>query len=324
VHNIIRSPLYDDRYRHTFSGHETFPLRYGWLKKSFDAVAEFADPLSARDIFTDDSAIARFGVGKNMVTSMRHWATACGVLEDAGKGQLLTTDFGNLIFGRTGIDPYLENPASLWLLHWQLASYDVTGKRPNKTTWHWVINHFPGLAFDKDDLIEGLTKLAETRKWSRLAPVTIRNDVDCFLRTYESRPQDRDSIEDALSSPLAELGLIRGHHKRYQLIRGAKRSLPNAVFVFALEQFWRRLGENRTLSFEVIAHEPGSPGRVFLLDESDLAERLLSLEEESIGAFRWSETAGLKQVLRAKPLSDGSLTMILKSYYARRGAKEAA
>lgn len=324
MHNIVRSPLYDDLYRPVFSGHETFPLRYGWLKKAYDAIAALDAAANGRDVFTDDAAIAKFGVGKNMVTSIRHWAAACGVLFDTGKGQLRATELGDLIFGPSGIDPYLENPATLWLLHWQLASYDPARRRPNKTTWHWVINHFPGLAFEKDDLIEGLTKIAEVRNWPRLAPVTISNDVVCFLRTYEGRQSDGDSIEDALSSPLAELGLIRSHHRRFQLISGAKPTLPNAVFVYALEQFWRRLGENRTLSFEVIAHEPGSPGRVFLLDEADLSDRLLNLEDASNGAFRWSETAGLKQVLRVKALSDATLISILRSHYRRRRNKEAA
>ena len=35
---MLRGPLYGDDYRPQFSGHETFPLRYGWLKKAFDAV----------------------------------------------------------------------------------------------------------------------------------------------------------------------------------------------------------------------------------------------------------------------------------------------
>ena len=52
------------------------------------------------------------------------------------------------------------------------------------------------------------------------------------------------------------------------------------------------------MSFEAIAREPGSPGRVFLLDENDVADRLVGLEGVTNGAFRWSETAGLKQVLR--------------------------
>ena len=36
-------PLYEHNYRPHFSGHETFPLRYGWLKKAFDRVAETED-----------------------------------------------------------------------------------------------------------------------------------------------------------------------------------------------------------------------------------------------------------------------------------------
>lgn len=324
MHNILRSPLYEDTYKPTFSGHETFTVRYGWLKKAYDAVSHLSDEATGRDLFTDDSAIASFGVGKNMVTSIRHWATCCGIIADAGKGQIRTTALGDFIFGQRGVDPYLECPATLWLLHWQLAGYHPDDSRPNKTTWHWVINHFPGLSFDREELIEGLAKIGDARKWSRLAAATIRNDVDCFVRTYESRQAERDNIEDAISCPLAELGLIRGRHRRYQLIRGAKPSLPDEVFVYALEHFWRRLGTNRTLSFEAIAHEPGAPGRVFLLDEADLGERLIGLEEASDGAFRWSETAGLKQVLRSRDLSDANLMALLKTCFKRRTTKEAA
>lgn len=324
MHNILRSPLYDDDYKPTFSGHETFTLRYGWLKKAYDAVAALEDGANGREIFTDDSGIGRFGVGKNMVTSMRHWGTCCGIIGDSGKGRIQTTPLGDLLFGRYGVDPYLEYPASLWLLHWQLASYDPTKRRPNKTTWHWVINHFPGLSFDKDELVAGLSKIAEARKWSRLAAATIGNDIDCFIRTYESRPPGRENIEDSISSPLAELGLIRGRHRTHQLIRGQKRSLPNEVFAYALDEFWRRYGTNRTLSFEAIAHEPGAPGRVFLLDETDLAERLLALEDATHGAFRWSETAGLKQVMRVKDLSEAKRNALLTSCYVANAFAGAA
>ena len=50
----------------------------------------------------------------------------------------------------------------------------------------------------------------------------------------------------------------------------------------------------------------GSPGRVFLLDEADLASRLSSLETYTKGRYRWSETAGLKQIIRERPLSDAN------------------
>ena len=66
--------------RPQFSGHETFALRAGWPKKAYDAAAEDAA------VFSGDAAIARFGVGKNMVRSIRHWALAAGVLDEAGRG----------------------------------------------------------------------------------------------------------------------------------------------------------------------------------------------------------------------------------------------
>lgn len=40
-----RGPLYEDAYSPQLSGHETFPLRYGWLKKAFDAVARSEEDL---------------------------------------------------------------------------------------------------------------------------------------------------------------------------------------------------------------------------------------------------------------------------------------
>ena len=61
-----------------FSGHETFALRAGWPRKAYDAA--LVDPA----VFASDDAIARFGVGKNMVRSIRHWALATGMLEEAG------------------------------------------------------------------------------------------------------------------------------------------------------------------------------------------------------------------------------------------------
>ena len=60
----------------SFAGHETFTLRYGWLKKAVDAVHE--DPI----VFTRDDALVRLGVGKNMVRSIRHWGLATGILEE--------------------------------------------------------------------------------------------------------------------------------------------------------------------------------------------------------------------------------------------------
>ena len=46
--------------RPSFSGHETFPLRHGWLEKAYHAVVKHE-----KNPFLEDDAIAEFGVGKN-------------------------------------------------------------------------------------------------------------------------------------------------------------------------------------------------------------------------------------------------------------------
>ena len=64
--------IFDDEYTPRFTGHETFHLRYGWLKKAYDAVKLSDSGEIAENIFRDKSAISHFGVGKNMVAAIRH------------------------------------------------------------------------------------------------------------------------------------------------------------------------------------------------------------------------------------------------------------
>jgi len=78
---MSRGPIFQPEYKPQLSGHETFPLRQGWLKKAYDAVAAEAGKPNSKDIFNSEDAVARFGVGKNMVSSMRHWANCCGIIE---------------------------------------------------------------------------------------------------------------------------------------------------------------------------------------------------------------------------------------------------
>ena len=321
---MARGPLYHPTYKPLLSGHETFPLRYGWLKKAYDATAASAAELNnRRTVFLADDSIARFGVGKNMVASIRHWATTAGIIADlpGGDNQIIPTPLGDLIFGPKGRDPYMEMPISLWLVHWHLAGM------PTKTSWYWAFNHFTAKAFRRDDLVSGLLKLAIHQGWKKAAETTLRRDVECFVQTYVSQPAGaQGALEDNLESPLAELALIRliGKRNDYQFVRGAKPTLTSGVFAYALNSFWNSIGTSRTLSFEMVAHEPGSPGRVFLLDETDLTERLASLESHTRGQFRWSETAGLKQVIRERALSDEQALQFVESDFGQHFSQKAA
>ncbi len=307
--------LKNDQYRPCFSGHETFPLRYGWLQKAYRAVNGALSPKDAIHMFRDPESIARFGVGRNMVGAIRYWATGSGILDETTEG-LVTTWLGEMLFGEHGIDPYLEEDSSLWLLHWHLAA------RPHLTSVYWLFNEFRGGSFVRQDIVAALLTLAQERAWSRVASTTVDRDLQCLLRTYIG---GRGS-SDAGDSILAELGLIRPMEKqRYRLSRGRKPNLPNVVFLFCLNEFWGNFAPTQnSMSFENVVYAPRSPGRIFLLDEDDIVERLAQLEEVSGGTLVWSETAGLRQIIRSGNRSVDTERSILRDALASAHVREAA
>ena len=79
-------PTISDKINASFSGHETFPFRYTWLKKGVDAVDTIRENPT---IFADDDATITLGVGKNMVRSIHHWCQVAGLIElgDAMRSQ---------------------------------------------------------------------------------------------------------------------------------------------------------------------------------------------------------------------------------------------
>lgn len=320
---MARGPLFQNDYRPQFSGHETFPLRHGWLKKAYDAVEATEGDAENKSVFLGDDAIARFGVGKNMVASMRHWGSAAGILtESQGSPVIRTTEVGRMLFGPRGLDLYMEHPATLWLVHWRLAAH------AEKTTWFWAFNHFPSPTFEREHLVKGISRLAYNCGWTRAAVATVKNDVACFIRTYvPQQPSGQAGNDDALESPLTELGLIKPIGKRdgFRFVRGPKSTLGDGVFVWSLLDFWSRYSKKAaTLSFEAIAHEPGGPGRVFLFDENDVADRLAGLDDATGGRLRWSETAGLKQVVRDPDLNFETALSYVEADYTGARRRDAA
>ena len=316
-------PLHKPSYRPHFSGHETFPLRYGWLKKAFDRVAETeGNPGNKHDCWGDE-AIAQFGVGKNMVASIRHWATSCGIIVEPDKeNSVKTTTLGRKLFGNKemdGFDPYMEHPATLWLIHWQLAS------QKEKTTWFWAFSHYSPVTFTRNLFVQKLGRLAQDRAWPRVSNTTIKNDVACFIRTYAARQAaGKTGHDDVLESPLTELGIIKALNEKdgFRFVRGPKSTLGNGVFIYALLDFWDRYYRAaNTLSFEAVAYESGGPGRVFALEENDVVDHMTTLEDVTRGKLQWSEAAGLKQVVRNIDINEDTKFEYLLPDYDRASIK---
>lgn len=277
----------------SFAGHETFSLRYGWLKKCVDAVT------ARQDFFSHDDAVVALGVGKNMVRAVRHWGLVTRVIEEVhgtrGR-QLAVSALGGRIFGDGGVDPYLEDPRTLWVLHWMICTH------PDRaTTWRWAFGVWGRHAFTRDELRAALRTLAIG---ARATDATISRDVEVFLRTYLPPRAARGApLEDALDSPLVELQLLREDpvEGRCEFVRGTKPSLDDTVVAFAVLDYWERTNaHSESMHVDALVHGHGSPGRVLCLDERSLVERLEFAEAWSRGALLYDQTAGLRQLRRKR------------------------
>lgn len=300
-----------------FSGHETFPLRQLWLKKAFDEVLRrtYFDSVS-KQIFAEEDAIVRFGVGKNMVSSLRFWAVACNVLEEQNDSYKVT-HVGDAIFNKIyGLDPYCEHISTVWLMHWFLAS------TPDKTTtWYYLFNHISQPVFDRDSIGKALSTELENQK-IKISPATLKRDIECCIRSYLPRVNS-DSPEDLSEPLLGELGLIAHNFKdSFEFRRGSKRSLHDGIFGYALLDYWQRLEATRSvMAFDRVAHNYGSPGQVFKIDENGITDRLASLENITNGQIQWTEQAGLRQVT-LKNNTDKSIESLKKKLLALAYSKD--
>ncbi len=301
-----------------------------WLKKGVDAVIE--DP----DVFSSQEASVTLGVGKNMVDSIRYWCRVSGLIETVSRqpGVFVPTELGEAFFGKDGFDPYLDDPATLWFIHWQIATHINQA-----TTWYWAFNIFKENRFTFDTFITELSKWASQQRVSKrpVSDNTFRRDVTCFIRTYCASPDSFNAalVEETFACPLVELNLIGElpEGAGYEFQRGRKETLPVELFTATLIAFWdKRFSAANTLRFQELMYEPLSPGRIFRIDEDTMTLYLDRLEELTAGVLRYDDTAGLKQLHRDSRCGSESMRLfhrdsrcdsesmrLLKQYYDKEG-----
>jgi len=297
-----------------FSGHQSFPFRNTWLTKGVVHCAE------KPSVFREPDALVTLGVGKNMVDSIKYWCLAAQVLEvdpeiKNNRGYFLRpTPLGSKIFLEDeGWDRYLEDEATLWLLHYLLATNPEYA-----TTAYYAFNEMTGLQFTRDSLQQAMINIAMGIPQLRWSMGTIKRDLNVFIRMYLGSHQEAGlSVEDSLDCPLAELGLMYEEPvgNIYAFSRGPKDSLPDTVVFYAIWNYAKQKDGQRSFTFDELAYRPFGPGRVFKLDEPALAERLEHLAALTRGAWQLTETAGHRQVLISKDIDPIEM---LDNYYEHR------
>jgi hypothetical protein len=288
-----------------FRAHETFFLRKGWLNKGLKQVKIKAD------VFTDkeENPMDIFGIGSNMVKSLRYWLQATGLTKEntSGKRFQQFTELGEIIYSN---DKYLEELGTLFLLHYKL----VTNKE-EATSWFYFFNIFNQLEFNKDEFVNEISKYISI-EGNDVALRSLNDDFNCIINTYISRVKlnmGKVSAENNIDSPFGELALInissKGKNYRYKkMLVKASTIDPWVALAVIVEE---AKGET-SIQLNHLLNNPCNIGKVFNLDAISMLELLYNIEK--IGKIKIIRTAGLDVILINEKLS---FLECVKNYYKR-------
>lgn len=293
-----------------FGRHETFALRYGWLSKGFQAIIE------EKNVFESDDATVRLGVGKNMVSAIKYWLRACQMIDSV---ENIPTTLGYKLLSEDGFDPYLEDEATIWLLHWLLATNARLA-----TSWYWFFNRFHKPEFAGQELATALNDFIRDQVINKKKPSssTLRHDALLIPRMYtQSKGSPRSPIEEALDSPFALLKLIAQNSggKSYQSRPTSRPELPLGVLGFAVCEMFKMKNTNIIPLEEFMYSKDNYPaiGSSFRITESDLVSKLEKLVKYIPNVFDIRDTAGQHQLYLLGEIK--AIEFIAEHYKSKEG-----
>lgn len=282
-----------------FSGHESFHCRSLWLKKGYDFITEDKK-------FSNPDAVVDLGVGKNMVSAISFWMKSFGLIEKDNN----LSEIANFLFGKQGVDPYLENPASLWLLNYHLV------KEKSASIYSLVFNEFrkKRIEFNKGHLQNFLKAKCEETK-TNYTEATIQRDITVLLRNYIKPLKANKNLEDLFSGIFIELNLVEQLQKYdeketdwYRIENKERTDLPADVLLYCIldnDQY----GDSIVL--DDILHGYNSIGSVFALTVKDVLSKIEQLTKNKY-KISFMDDAGIRLLQFKKKPDKWS---VLKNYY---------
>lgn len=274
--------------KYTFSGHESFPCKVLWLKKGYDFVKEHGN-------WNDADSVVKLGVGKNMVASIRYWMKSFGLVDNED-----TTELADYILDSDrGVDPFIEDLGTLWLLHYRLVSLGEA------TLYQLLFTKFQRerLTFEREQLVSFVKRvMTECGKLRIYNENTVRKDVGVLLLNYV-QPQKAQSMED-YSSLFIDLDLIRQSMdgKQYSFNVEGKRQLPLDILLYAIAE---EKGKDNSVDYDTLQNI----GNMFCLNDMELIAMLMAIQVKYPKMLRYSDTAGLRQVQFLKQVSPKQILM---------------
>ena len=304
------------------------PLRVWGIKRIYDAICE--NPYFFQD--TDAAAMA-LGVSRNAVDSCIHWMVACQFLGTPSlfgvhpemhtlkqRYPLQPTPLADAILGDNGLDPFLENDGTLWVIHHHLT------QTPRSLMTYYVFNHFipSNPRFTKETLIQYFrsyvfnTLQAPTEKQESnfkyktgvFSYKSLSRHINAFLRMY-IEPEDAN-LEGLLANPLWYLNILQRQGEDTFIFNESE--IPVEMFAYCLLSFWEAsFPHTKAVDFKSL-YMPSSPLVIFKLSENATVAHLESLENITDGNLQYRVSANLRQVYKKRNIT--AMDMLSK-YYQR-------
>jgi hypothetical protein len=285
--------------KYTFSGHDSFQCRQLWLKKGYDYVQEGKN-------FNDEDAVVQLGDGKNMVSSIRFWLKAFNIIDNKD----IPTEFGKRLFDdENGYDPFLEDEASLWLLHYQLV------KNSFASIYSIIFNEFrkEKLFFNKETFVNYVKRIGESNSNLNFNENTVAKDFIVFANLYKSDPESKD-VEDSFSGILSEIELLKttgkGKEEQFYIENTERDNLQEAVVLFTILD---NPNYGNSISLNSLEFDLNSPGSIFALNRSGLMNKISDIVD-FFKDITFTDQAGIKE-LQIKNKADAYT--ILDTYYGK-------
>ena len=281
--------------KYRLQGHEKFPLREGWINKGLMEVD------SDEMIFLSKEAPDEFGIGNNMVKSLRYWMRALGLFEsDTARGSILSQE-GRMILNH---DPYLEDIFSLWIMHSYIAK-----NKDEATSWYLYFNHCDAEILSKDQIEHILSR--ELIKYvgnDDFSDKSLKNDIDVLLNMY-SKDKGLIDPEEKNVSPFSQLGLIKKVENQYVKTSPDLRNISEWVVLYELSQLME--GKD-SISIEQVSNGEFSLSAIYHLGSVTINSFLDKLD--ALGYIRVDRTAGLDMIYR---LNEFSKESVIEDYFGR-------
>lgn len=267
-----------------FGGHETFPIREGWLHKGLTLLRD--SPNMQSDPYVAD----HLGVGRNMAKSIWHWLKVTrlvDVVRESKSPRLVLSDLGTCILEQ---DPYQLETGTWWALH-----ANIVTQSEQSVVWSWFFNEYATERFDRAQCLAHLSRKLEIVGMRKPRSETLARDLQCLLLSYaRPYPMEKEDPEDANECPFRELGLLSHHRDTgiYTFQRGIKEIPPEMIgYIIALTDDDPGDAPKIRIPLKVVLSGPRMPGRVLGLSGEELAlllqdaEKLLGTTMINVRAF---------------------------------------